>query len=132
MPRKTDTIKIGDPFLKRSSKLLPCQEQGIFRSLIGIDISEEQHEKDWYEANIRYWGTKWDVYIEDASRFSEDEKIFLSFSTAWSPPLNFCKVLSDKYKVNVRIEFNESGCDFAGIYSFENGEEVEAEDYPYM
>ncbi len=29
MPRKTDTIKIGDPFLKRSSKLLPCQKEMV-------------------------------------------------------------------------------------------------------
>lgn len=29
MPRKTDTISIKDPFLKRSSKLLPCQREMI-------------------------------------------------------------------------------------------------------
>jgi hypothetical protein len=27
MPRKTDNIKIDDPFLKRSAKLLPCQKE---------------------------------------------------------------------------------------------------------
>lgn len=27
MPRKTDGMKIGDAFLKRSSKLLPCQKE---------------------------------------------------------------------------------------------------------
>lgn len=29
MPRKTDEVKIGDPFLKRSSKLLPCQKEMV-------------------------------------------------------------------------------------------------------
>lgn len=29
MPRKTDVIKIGDAFLKRSSKLLPCQKEMV-------------------------------------------------------------------------------------------------------
>lgn len=29
MPRKTDTIKIDDPFLKRSCKLLPCQKEMV-------------------------------------------------------------------------------------------------------
>jgi transposase len=29
MPRKTDGIKIGDSFLKRSSKLLPCQKEMV-------------------------------------------------------------------------------------------------------
>lgn len=27
MPRKTDGMKIGDSFLKRSAKLLPCQKE---------------------------------------------------------------------------------------------------------
>lgn len=29
MPRKTDTISIKDTFLKRSSKLLPCQKEMV-------------------------------------------------------------------------------------------------------
>jgi transposase len=29
MPRKTDTIALNDPFLKRSVKLLPCQKEMI-------------------------------------------------------------------------------------------------------
>lgn len=29
MPRKTDTIPLNSPFLKRSSKLLPCQKEMI-------------------------------------------------------------------------------------------------------
>lgn len=29
MPRKTDGMKIGDSFLKRSSKLLPCQKEMV-------------------------------------------------------------------------------------------------------
>lgn len=29
MPRKTDTISINDPFLKRSSKLIPCQKEMV-------------------------------------------------------------------------------------------------------
>jgi Mor family transcriptional regulator len=29
MPRLTDSIKIGDAFLKRSSKLLPCQKEMV-------------------------------------------------------------------------------------------------------
>jgi len=29
MPRKTDGMKIGDSFFKRSSKLLPCQKEMV-------------------------------------------------------------------------------------------------------
>lgn len=29
MPRKTDSIKLGDAFLKRSAKLLPCQKEMV-------------------------------------------------------------------------------------------------------
>ncbi len=29
MPRITDTIKINDPFLKKSTKLLPCQKEMV-------------------------------------------------------------------------------------------------------
>lgn len=40
---------------------------------------------NWYEWNVRNWGTKWDAVEPSIVRFG-DEEIGVHFDTAWSPP----------------------------------------------
>lgn len=92
----------------------------------------EQYDKNWYDTNCENWGTKWDISTDEAINGIYDEEITLSFLSAWSPPINFCKLLSGKYKVNVLISYSEGGCDFAGLATFENGVILDDECYNYM
>ena len=74
--------------------------------------------------NTQYWGTKWDVDIEKVGfHYFSDDKIVLEMRTAWSPPEEFCKKLSEKYNVIVKNIFFELGCFFNGCFTY-NGESI--------
>lgn len=93
---------------------------------------KEQYDKHWYETNCEYWGTKWDISVEEAVNDIRDNEITLSFSSAWSPPINFCKLLSEKYKVQVDIFYSEGGSDFTGKTIIKNGQIISDECYNYL
>jgi hypothetical protein len=64
----------------------------VFETLVGIDPNVTREEYDigkWYDANCDYWGTKWDVSIEDCVINFEEESITMQSSTAWGPPIGF-------------------------------------------
>lgn len=104
----------------------------LFKTLIGIDIPEEQYKTEWYQYNISNWGTKWDIPSEDIYFTWGDISIGLSFSSAWSPPIEFYKKLSKVYKVVVVATFEEGGCDFAGRVYVKGGEVETDETYNYL
>lgn len=90
----------------------------LFQSLIGLpegtDI-EKYNDDDWYDINVNWFGTKWDVGFDFAQEIEEDYILFSGY-TAWSPPINFCMELSRLYNVQVEMYFEESGSDFCGKY----------------
>jgi hypothetical protein len=60
---------------------------------------------DWYNWNIRNWGTKWDVAVHDGDEYpetvlhehkseGEDQWLVYGFNTAWSPPMPVIEKLS--------------------------------------
>ena len=56
---------------------------------------------NWYNWNVREWGTKWDVGLRDNERFSDtelleetDTSLLYSIHTAWSPPSSAIQKLS--------------------------------------
>lgn len=81
------------------------------------------------------YGTKWDFTIEDVrTHLSTNKKdlIAITISSAWSPPEGFCLMLSKKYNLDVKIDYSESGCDFAGKSHFNNGEMVDTQEWEYL
>jgi len=62
---------------------------------------------DWYNFNVREWGTKWDVAICDNDKYSdtsmedtangENHVVHYNFNTAWSRPMNALIKLSEQY-----------------------------------
>ena len=60
-----------------------------------------------------------------------DECLVISGDTAWSPPLELMKRVSRRYQVEVLHEFEEPGCDFAGLHTYKNGEVIDRKDYTY-
>lgn len=81
---------------------------------------------------VEYYGTKWDFPLHecDMAKLEPDDVSFANV-TAWSPPEAFCQRLSEKYGVDVTIQYSEGGCDFAGTTTYSNGEETENECYSY-
>jgi hypothetical protein len=92
----------------------------VFRALIGIPphMTEGDYDKKWYDTNIEWFGTKWDIsYEEHMFNFDKDE-ITLSCETAWSPPIPFLQHLCEMYKVNAYLFYSEGGVGFAGETTF--------------
>ena len=91
--------------------------ENCFEAVIGKDeilfrINERHH-------NVNRYGTKWDVHYSDVSMYLEDIEdnqfeLTLSFSTAWSPPISFVKIMCAMYKVYAIIKYVERDSDFAG------------------
>jgi hypothetical protein len=106
----------------------------IFETLIGREpeMSDTEYKSGgWYDANISWFGTKWDVsYNECQFQFTED-CIIMSPETAWSPPIGFGVRLHEKYGVNVELQYEEPGCDFCGRTTIENQSVVE-EDFNFL
>ena len=93
---------------------------GVFRALIGLPqhMSDGDYKEKWYDTNIEWFGTKWDISYEESSfNFSKDD-INFSCETAWSPPIPFLQNLCEMYKVNATLFYSEGGVGFAGQTEF--------------
>lgn len=72
-------------------------------------------EYNWYNFNVREWGTKWDIGVGDGESFSDTElqnesetHLSYRFNTAWSPPLPVIEQLSLQYpKLEITLEYEE-------------------------
>lgn len=94
-------------------------EIGLMESLVGREpnITEEEYNNDgWYEANLNYWGVKWDIEFSELVFMDNKDFILLEFETACGYPKGFCEILSKNYKVNVTIKYYEPGNIFCGIF----------------
>lgn len=91
------------------------EENILFQSLIGLPEGADidKYKDDWYDINVNWFGTKWDVGIDFVEEIEEDYILFAGY-TAWSPPVNFCMELSKIYNVQVEMYFEEPGWDFCG------------------
>ncbi len=120
---------------KIKTKLNKIQKEGgVFETLVGVEpeITKEEYDKGgWWDANVNYWGTKWDVGFDDCNFVFEDQTIHMSPATAWSPPTGFCKVLARKYYVEITLLYEESGCDFSGRTLIEKNGESDDECYSF-
>ena len=108
--------------------------KGVFETLVGRDenITEEEFRNGgWYNHNINRYVCKWDIG-EDVEFQYGDKFITFNCETAWSPPTGFCKLLSEKYQVKVRCEFEEPGCQFAGHYEIDADGNVSEETLDYL
>lgn len=120
----------GKPPLKDNAKL-----DGSFASEIGspvercpdhLGVKVSDHPLFWWNWNIANWGTKWSVGGDDVSvsGYNEyDRAIYISFDTAWSPPMRILEQLSAKYPdLIVHIKYAEMGMGFIGETTFIGGE----------
>ena len=96
------------------------QSSDVFKSLIGLPqhMSDGDYKEKWYDTNIEWFGTKWDISYEESSfTFTKDEISFFC-ETAWSPPIPFLQNLCEMYKVNANLFYSEGGVGFSGETTF--------------
>jgi hypothetical protein len=94
---------------------------------------------DWYNWNIRNWGTKWDVavteeetipttYMEEAEN-GENYVVYYNFETAWSRPLPAISKLSAQYPNLLFTLVYEEETGWGGEMEFLRGEVISESSY---
>jgi hypothetical protein len=109
-----------DVYIKQPDYTLPIEEAMQFKG------------SHWYDFNVREWGTKWDVAVDNDNKYpdtelleykseGEDNWVVYRFDTAWSPPAPAMEKLSALVpNCVVTLEFEEEQ-GWGGEYEFVNG-----------
>lgn len=97
---------------------------------------------DWYNFNIREWGTKWDVAVSEDSKYSdttieeaengENYVVHYNFNTAWSRPLPAIEKLSSQYPTLLFTLSYEEETGWGGEMEFLRGEVISESEYDSM
>lgn len=96
--------------------------------LLGLPEAEEYES---YKYDTR-WIDFHNITIEETNHDGVKEvSLYMSGMSAWEPPLKMCEELSRKYNLQIEIEFEEEGLDFAGKAIYESGKEVIYKRMPY-
>lgn len=85
--------------------------------------------KSYLEENTSIYdvyGTRW-WEVENIEESEDGCSLIVSGSSAWSPPCEYVRLISQLYGLNATIEFEEMGCDFGGREVYENGDVTSAE-----
>lgn len=98
-------------FIFPSEKLLDefidaIKKEKLFSTFVPVNTLEEQ---------VKKWGTKWEptdveINIDDV----EFRKLYVSYATAWSPPINFYETIYREYGIETCSYFSEGGQEFFG------------------
>lgn len=113
---------------KQPDHTLPMAEQLQFKG------------NHWYDWNVRNWGTKWDVAVNDDNEYpdtvlhehkseGEDQWLVYGFQTAWSPPAPAMEKLSALVPNCVLTLSFEEETGWGGEYEFVNGEMTDETHY---
>ena len=102
------------------------------------DTLIHDHPQDYSNDNkhdvVYKYGTRWWDFEVEATQShlgSFDGTIDVFGDSAWSPPLGLAELISKLFDCEVRIEFSEPGMDFAGIYTYVDGNPTREDDYKY-
>lgn len=90
---------------------------------------------NWYDWNVKNWGTKWDCSSSECGYQTDNETYFsVNFDSAWSPPTGWFHKIVEMYpKLNFKLSYSETGCWFAGVmYSNEGGVSEEQGEPEYI
>ena len=89
-------------------------------------LRKEYNADNWYDWNLKSWGTKWDVEVLKSNCIIDEEEIILDFNTAWSPPEAFLQNLQQKYQnLDIRLHYTSEGSDHCGLFgTIRDGDKV--------
>lgn len=113
-----------EAYNKQADRDIPLAEQLMFQG------------ENWYDFNVRNWGTKWDVAVGNDEQYPETElyeesetQLCYKFNTAWSPPQPAIQNLSEQYPdVTFTLSYEEE-TGWGGEIEFNAGETAVLEDY---
>lgn len=98
-----------------------------------IKNGEETIIDDWRAWRQQNWGTNWNVLEEGSAKVKvvDEDNVQLQsyFATGWTPCLPIIETLGEKFKntsLNIRLEYYEGGCAFAGHVEYKAGEEIDS------
>lgn len=80
---------------------------------------EDPKNNDWYNWRCNNWGTKWDFGLREYGEPAtvENNKVSISFNTAWSPPTQFYEHLRDEHGYVIKASYWEPGMAFCGWWT---------------
>lgn len=111
MPKDLDITSTNPDLSTKEGKELKAKQDSNLKKY-GV--------KDWYDWKTQNWGTKWNSY----ENYVQDG--FVSFSTAWAPPIPIVAALAQKTKMNWTLLYSEPGMDFCGkVLADKSGELTE-------
>jgi len=112
---------------------VPEDKLDEYHSVHGFSNGEQtgNTEYNWYNWNIREWGTKWDVATEAFIADEGDDYVVYSFNTAWSPPAYALNALSAQYPTLEIMNEWEEEQGFGSTMLHKNGEESEFDGYDW-
>ena len=97
---------------------------------------------DWYNWNVRNWGTKWDVAISEDNKYpdttieeavnGENYVVHYNFETAWSRPVPALEKLSAQYPTLLFTLSYEEETGWGGEMEFLRGEVISESEYDNM
>ena len=97
---------------------------------------------DWYNFNVREWGTKWDVAVAEDDAYTntnyeeaengENHVVHYNFETAWSRPLPAILKLSAQYPNLLMTLSYEEETGWGGEMEFLRGEVISSSEYDSM
>ena len=65
----------------------------------------------WYDWCCEYWGTKWSAYEPIDIEDEDENRIVITFHTAWSAPLPIYKKLAELFPdVDIEAYWSDEGC----------------------
>ena len=109
-------------------------ESIVFETLIGKEptITTEDYEKGgWFDSNVNWFGTSWDVSYSDCQFEFGDDNIIMMPMTSWSPPVGFVSNLCKMYGVTAVMNYDERGCNFCGRAHIDINGEVDDEEFKF-
>lgn len=79
--------------------------------------------------DVEDWGSKWQVMYPEY--YSGDTMMFITGESAWGPADGLWRKMSKDYNLHITLEYSEPGMGFAGITSWDNGEEIDRQEMSY-
>lgn len=78
------------------------------------EMTEKYGYSNWYDWCVNEWGSKWDATV-GSWNLDEDGTIFMSFDTAWAPPIELYEKLTAE-GWEVYATYLEEGMAFVGEF----------------
>lgn len=80
------------------------------------------NDPDWFDKRIKEWGTKWEINEDNYGFIITDKTFKASFDTAWSPPNELIRKLSEKFpNLKIKLKGWEGGVGFKTIFECKGG-----------